>query len=206
MTDDTEPAPEAAPLPKPSSEAKAGAGAGEDSKRKVNTTVLLIAVLLVVAAVVGVALVFWFVSSERQRDLQSWQVRMGIVADSGDIGAGNEIGLVVAVRIADNDLFRRLEHRSAFRREIGLVVAVRIADNDLFRRLEHRARPSRRRRRISSAPRGPTLSTFRRWLTAARRSASALPSTRRTTRPPLSTRPPVVSTPAGSTTTTPKCW
>ena len=44
--------------------------------------VLLIASLLVAAAVAGVALVFWFVASERQRDLQAWQVRLGIVADS----------------------------------------------------------------------------------------------------------------------------
>ena len=26
-------------------------------------------------------MVFWFVASERQRDLQGWQIRMGIVAD-----------------------------------------------------------------------------------------------------------------------------
>lgn len=41
----------------------------------------LVALLLAVAAAVGIALVFGFIESERQRDLRAWQVRLGIVAD-----------------------------------------------------------------------------------------------------------------------------
>ncbi len=58
------------------------AGADAAVQRKVNKTVLLAALVLIVAAVAGVALVFWFVATERQRDIQGWQIRLGIVADS----------------------------------------------------------------------------------------------------------------------------
>ena len=54
---------------------------GEKITRKVNKTVLMAAAGLVAIALIGVILVFWFVASERQRDLQGWQIRMGIVAD-----------------------------------------------------------------------------------------------------------------------------
>lgn len=49
---------------------------------RVNRIVIGAAVALVVAAAVGVWLVIEFVGSERERDLQAWQVRLGIVADS----------------------------------------------------------------------------------------------------------------------------
>lgn len=52
------------------------------TRSNVNKAVILIVVGLLLAAGIGVALVFWFVSNERQRDLQGWQIRMGIVADS----------------------------------------------------------------------------------------------------------------------------
>lgn len=42
----------------------------------------LVALMLAVAAVIGVALVVGFVEGERQRDLRAWQIRLGIVADS----------------------------------------------------------------------------------------------------------------------------
>ena len=66
-----------------------GASAGaananaQDEKitRSVNKTVLVAVIGLVAVALAGVALVFWFVASERQRDLQGWQIRLGIVAD-----------------------------------------------------------------------------------------------------------------------------
>ena len=37
---------------------------------------------LVAVAVIGIVLVFKFVDDEKQRDLQSWQLRLNIVADT----------------------------------------------------------------------------------------------------------------------------
>ena len=45
-------------------------------------TVLLAGAGLAAITIIGVILVFMFVSDQRERDLQSWQTRMGIVADS----------------------------------------------------------------------------------------------------------------------------
>ncbi|MCZ6720356.1 MAG: hypothetical protein O7A65_02300, partial [Proteobacteria bacterium] len=47
-----------------------------------NRIVLLAAGVLVLAVAVGVFFVFRFADAERERDLQNWQVRMGIVAES----------------------------------------------------------------------------------------------------------------------------
>jgi hypothetical protein len=41
-----------------------------------------VGLILAIAAVIGVAFVFRFVDSERERDLRAWQIRLGIVADS----------------------------------------------------------------------------------------------------------------------------
>ncbi|MDP6350621.1 MAG: PAS domain-containing protein [Alphaproteobacteria bacterium] len=51
-------------------------------RAKVNKIVLGAAVALVVVAILGVVLVVRFVESERARDMQAWQVRLGIVADT----------------------------------------------------------------------------------------------------------------------------
>jgi PAS domain S-box-containing protein len=52
------------------------------SEGRIRLAVVLTSVALVIAAAIGVALVFRFVASERARDLRAWQVRLGIVADS----------------------------------------------------------------------------------------------------------------------------
>ena len=49
---------------------------------RVNRTVVLSGIGLAIVSIAGIVGVLWFVESERQRDLQSWQIRMGIVADS----------------------------------------------------------------------------------------------------------------------------
>ena len=51
-------------------------------KRGVNKVVLVAGILLLAVAAGGVFAVLEFIKGERQRDLQSWQVRLGIVADS----------------------------------------------------------------------------------------------------------------------------
>ena len=51
-------------------------------KRGVNKVVLVAGIVLLAVAAGGVFAVFEFIKGERQRDLQSWQVRLGIVADS----------------------------------------------------------------------------------------------------------------------------
>lgn len=50
--------------------------------RRASRAVLAAGALLLALGVVGVIMVFRFVAGERERDLQSWQVRLGIVADS----------------------------------------------------------------------------------------------------------------------------
>ena len=66
--------------------AEGAAGDGEPQektvKRGVNKIVLITAVVLVAVAVGGVYAVFQFIESERARDHQAWQIRLGIVADS----------------------------------------------------------------------------------------------------------------------------
>ena len=51
-------------------------------KRGVNKVVLVAGIILLAVAAGGVFAVFEFIKGERERDLQSWQVRLGIVADS----------------------------------------------------------------------------------------------------------------------------
>lgn len=78
-TDDTE---TAGGGDKPKEALKDGEVQEQKVKRGVNKVVLITAVVLVAVAVGGVLGVFWFIDSERARDHQSWQVRLGIVADS----------------------------------------------------------------------------------------------------------------------------
>ena len=47
---------------------------------------ILVVATLVIVTVAGVALVLWYVNAEREREIQNWQVRLGIVAD-GRVGA-----------------------------------------------------------------------------------------------------------------------
>lgn len=51
-------------------------------ERGVNKVVLVAGILLLAVAAGGVFAVFEFIKGERERDLHSWQVRLGIVADS----------------------------------------------------------------------------------------------------------------------------
>src|SRR3990167_507605 len=51
------------------------------AKRRVNRTVLLIGLAMVVAVGLAVFGTFYYIEGERQRDVQAWQVRLGIVAD-----------------------------------------------------------------------------------------------------------------------------
>lgn len=54
----------------------------EKSKPKFNKMAMAIVSAIAVAVGVAIAGVFAFVDSERQRDIQAWQVRLGIIADS----------------------------------------------------------------------------------------------------------------------------
>lgn len=49
---------------------------------KAKRVVVISVVALVLVAIVGVMLVIRFINQERERDLQAWQIRLGIVADS----------------------------------------------------------------------------------------------------------------------------
>ena len=58
-------------------------GPGDDGvPRNVNKMIALAGLLLVMVAVLGVIFVFRFVESERRREVQDWQIRLGIVADT----------------------------------------------------------------------------------------------------------------------------
>ena len=65
---------------------KASAAAGPDDAAEsgsgVSRTVVKAGAGLTVITVIRVVLVLMFVSNQRERDLQAWQTRMGIVADS----------------------------------------------------------------------------------------------------------------------------
>ncbi|MBI1985898.1 MAG: PAS domain-containing protein, partial [Rhodospirillales bacterium] len=52
------------------------------AKRRVNRTVLAIATAMLAAVGLAVFGSFYYVEGERQREVQAWQVRLGIVADS----------------------------------------------------------------------------------------------------------------------------
>lgn len=49
---------------------------------RANRTAVIAAAVLLLIAILGVWLVFRFVNSERERELQQWQIRLGIVAES----------------------------------------------------------------------------------------------------------------------------
>ena len=51
------------------------------AKRRVNRTALAIGAAMVVAVGLAVFGTFYFIEGERQREVQAWQVRLGIVAD-----------------------------------------------------------------------------------------------------------------------------
>ncbi|MGH6661001.1 MAG: hypothetical protein ACREB6_05655, partial [Rhodospirillales bacterium] len=59
------------------------------AKRRVNRMVLAIAAAMVAAVGLAVFGSFYYVEGERQREVQAWQVRLGIVADSR-VAAVNE--------------------------------------------------------------------------------------------------------------------
>ncbi len=71
---------------KPADDKAAAGGKIDESelkaKRRVNRTVLLIIVAMVAAVGLAVFGSFHYVEEERQREVQAWQVRLGIVADS----------------------------------------------------------------------------------------------------------------------------
>ena len=58
------------------------AGQGDDAPRRVNFKVVLVAGALIAFLIGGIVFAFKFVEDERARNLQEWQVRLGIVADS----------------------------------------------------------------------------------------------------------------------------
>jgi len=57
-------------------------GSESEPRRRVNTTVAAIGAGLIVVIVLAVVFAFKFVEDERERNLQAWQIRLGIVADS----------------------------------------------------------------------------------------------------------------------------
>lgn len=56
--------------------------AGEGAKSPINRKVIMVAGGLVAVLVAGVLFAFQFVQDERERNMQEWQIRLGIVADS----------------------------------------------------------------------------------------------------------------------------
>ena len=73
------------PGTEPEDDQDAGGNQGEDSgkkaKRRVNMTAMAIIAVMAVAVGGSVFGTFWFIEGERQREIQAWQVRLGIVAD-----------------------------------------------------------------------------------------------------------------------------
>ena len=61
------------------------------AKRQVNRTALMIGAGMAVAVVAAIWGSFHFIESERQREIQQWQVRLGIVADSRTAAVGEWI-------------------------------------------------------------------------------------------------------------------
>src|SRR5262245_38589794 len=62
--------------------AEASEGAKRRAISSANRTLLIAAAALLIMAIGGAALIVRFVDSEWQRELRTWQVRLGIVADS----------------------------------------------------------------------------------------------------------------------------
>lgn len=94
---------------------KAGTGtdaAGDDldgaSGRRARRGMLLVVLTLAVVTVVGVVLVLSFVQGERERAVQNWQVRLGIVADgrAGALGQWLDEQVSVLTRLSTNANFQ----------------------------------------------------------------------------------------------------
>ena len=73
-------------------------------KSGLNVKVLVTAIVLVLMAVGGVVFAFNFVEEERARNLQAWQIRLGIVADSRTVAVNDWVeGNFASMReLADN--------------------------------------------------------------------------------------------------------
>jgi len=77
---------------------------GQDDSRQFSKKAMMVVAAIVVAIGGAVAGVFAFVDAERQRDVQAWQVRLGIVADSrtADVNAWVEQNFVHMRDLAQN--------------------------------------------------------------------------------------------------------
>jgi len=84
---------------RPNDGVEADAGA-----RRARLRMLAVAAVLVVVAVVGVGLVLRFVGAERDREIQNWQVRLGIVADgrAGAVAQWLDEQTAILTRLASN--------------------------------------------------------------------------------------------------------
>jgi len=54
----------------------------QPSKPQFNKVAIAIITALIVTIPIAVTRAIYFVNSERQRDIQAWQIRLGIIADS----------------------------------------------------------------------------------------------------------------------------
>jgi PAS domain S-box-containing protein len=96
---------ESSEKPADGSDAEEGdSGPPRKVKRAVNKTVLAAAIVLTAVAAVGVFAVFRFIDGERLREMQAWQVRLGIVADSRAADVEEWFGLQFGVlrELAEN--------------------------------------------------------------------------------------------------------
>ncbi len=57
----------------------------QPSKPQFNKVAIAIITALIVTIPIAVTRAIYFVNSERQRDIQAWQIRLGIIADSRTI-------------------------------------------------------------------------------------------------------------------------
>ncbi|MCK5445213.1 MAG: hypothetical protein KAI73_06280, partial [Rhodospirillaceae bacterium] len=82
----------------------AGEAQLEDAKRPVNMKTIAVGVGMLATLVVAVLFAFKFVEDERARDLQQWQVRLSIVADSraADVNAWIEDNFAVMRELSEN--------------------------------------------------------------------------------------------------------
>ncbi|MFA6022207.1 MAG: hypothetical protein WC722_18275, partial [Rhodospirillales bacterium] len=71
------------------STAAQGAADAAAPRRRINWIVVGSAIVLIAGIAAAIFFAFRFVEEERQRDLQAWQIRLGIVADSR-VAAVNE--------------------------------------------------------------------------------------------------------------------
>ncbi|SDE79417.1 HD domain-containing phosphohydrolase [Rhodospira trueperi] len=75
-----------------------------DGDRRALRGVVIVVASLIVVTVVGVALVLSFVGAEREREIQNWQVRLGIVADgrAGAVAQWLDEQTTVLARLSSN--------------------------------------------------------------------------------------------------------